>query len=449
MDRCKILFFCKNLEGGGAERSAVEVLSHVDRDRFDMKMLLGDLKGAYLSTIDRSLLLDEEFARLPFSVPPQVSSAIHRAASSSKVPIVSVPYRRVRRASEQVRARTFNRAHGLPQTYEGLRHSRHLLMSAPLRRLRAAIRNYRPDIVISTLMESGAAHAFAAKQESIRKQISFKWVAVEQNNTHDRARQYFPDPKVRQFWDTFTRVAYSEADRVVAVSEGVKQGLLEHYGCSSSKVVVVPNPVRQHDVESAAPIERTKPFFLAAGRLHPQKQFDHLITAFASIADTTDADLVIIGEGTERCRLETLISELKVESRVFLPGFADNIWSYMKSAVAFVLSSQYEGFPLVLIEAAAAGCPLVSYDCRYGPVEIIRHEDNGLLVSAGRTDELAQAMLRVARQPELAARFASNARETARLYNSARIAERYQDVFGELVGCAGGKARRGFNGSEL
>src|SRR5690606_13485427 len=139
---------------------------------------------------------------------------------------------------------------------------------------------------------SGAATAFIARLNGRRK-ARFKWVAVEQNNTFDRAAQYYPCLRMLEYWNQFTQLIYAEADAVIAVSQGVRRGLEEHYSCDGGKIAVVPNPVRYSGVAASEPIERDRPFVLAAGRLHPQKRFEHLITAFSMISSEVDVDLVI------------------------------------------------------------------------------------------------------------------------------------------------------------
>jgi len=120
---------------------------------------------------------------------------------------------------------------------------------------------------------------------------------------------------------------------------------------------------------------------LAVGRFTKVKGFDLLIKAFAGIAIAyADWDLVILGEGPERSDLEAQVEALGLGHRVKLPGRAGNMPDWYARADLFVMSSHFEGFPLVLVEAMAHGCPAVSFDCDTGPRDIIRDEMDGRLV---------------------------------------------------------------------
>ena len=122
------------------------------------------------------------------------------------------------------------------------------------------------------------------------------------------------------------------------------------------------------------------PVILAAGRLAPQKDYPTLLRAFAEVARSRPARLVILGQGVERERLLELAERLGVADRFDLPGFDVNPFRYMSRASVFVLSSRYEGFPNVLAQAMACGAPVVSTDCRSGPSEMLEGGRWGRLV---------------------------------------------------------------------
>lgn len=203
------------------------------------------------------------------------------------------------------------------------------------------------------------------------------------------------------------RWAYHRADRVVAVSRGVRRDLIATLGLPDEQVVVVGNPVVTPDlhVERAADpgdpwlVPGQPPVVLGVGRLVPAKDFATLLRAFARIADRTPARLVILGEGPERAALEGLATQLGLAGRVRLPGFVANPYAYMARASAFVLSSAYEGLPGALIEAMACGCPVASTACPSGPDEILAGGRYGPLVPVGDVAGLAASMLRLLEDP--------------------------------------------------
>jgi glycosyltransferase involved in cell wall biosynthesis len=155
--------------------------------------------------------------------------------------------------------------------------------------------------------------------------------------------------------------------------------------------------------------DRFSPFLLAVGRLHRLKGFDQLIEAFAQLQDT-NLHLIILGEGAERNNLEVLVKQLGLEKRVLLPGWVSNPLSAYRSARCYVLSSRHESWSMVLVEAMASGCPVVSFACDYGPNEIINHGISGLLVEPGDVDGLSQAIRLVLGDEDLRSRLREGGR---------------------------------------
>ena len=141
------------------------------------------------------------------------------------------------------------------------------------------------------------------------------------------------------------------------------------------------------------------PVIMGIGRLTEAKDFPTLLRAFAGIRAQQRVRLVILGEGSDRDKLETLVDRLGVKEDVLLPGFVTNPYPYLKRASAFVLSSQREGLPTVLIEAMALGVPCVATDCESGPSEILAGGRYGHLTPVGDVDALANAIARTLRQP--------------------------------------------------
>ena len=253
-----------------------------------------------------------------------------------------------------------------------------------LRALRGLIRERRPAVVVSFLTNVNIAAILAT--------VGLGVPVVVSERTHP------PCYPMGVKWEWLRRMTYPWAERVVMLTEeGVRW--LEK-AIPRARGVVIPNSVTY-------PLERNEPvisiaehvaggrsLLLAAGRLDDGKQFDRLLAAFAALADRHPGwDLVILGDGPERGRLEEAIGRSGLVDRVRLPGRAGNMGEWYERADLFVLSSRYEGFPNVLVEAMAYGCPVVSYDCDTGPRDIIRDGVDGLLVRpVGDVDALAGAL---------------------------------------------------------
>jgi glycosyltransferase involved in cell wall biosynthesis len=172
---------------------------------------------------------------------------------------------------------------------------------------------------------------------------------------------------------------------------------------------------------------------VAAGRLVPQKGFDLLIRAFAVAAAARPLSLVILGDGPERTALVELTRECGVEQRVLFPGFVGNPWSYFARSAAFVCSSRWEGFGNVIIEAMACGVPVVATDCDFGPREVIRQSQSGLLVPVEDVDSLSRSIASVLDDRDLARQLAEGARRRAQDFDVANMTRAYERLFRELT----------------
>jgi glycosyltransferase involved in cell wall biosynthesis len=153
----------------------------------------------------------------------------------------------------------------------------------------------------------------------------------------------------------------------------------------------------------------------------PQKDFSTLLKAFAHVQNKYPSRLLILGEGRERDKLQTLTSQLGIEEVVSFPGFAPNPYAFMSRASVFVLSSAWEGLPNALIEALACGCPVVSTNCPSGPQEILANGAFGTLVPVGDDKALAEAIIQTLEHPPNPDRLQARAAE----FDIQMIAEQY------------------------
>lgn len=430
----KILFYIKNASGGGAERCILELFRNFNRNNFEYKLLLGELDGEYLSSFDADDLIEERYA-LP---------APRLTLSSTKIDYFNAflsffTYLDFKLGKKIINKLIKNWVNEL-NTYFGISDDNisnsileKIIQSKRFWRLRNSLIRYQPDIVVTSLIESGSAVAYLAKKSIHQSCRNFIWVGVEHNNTYDRFFQYYPQANKFKFWNDFTKKIYNETDQIVAVSQGIKQGLIENYNMESHKINVIYNPVDVSSINSVVPLDCERPFILAAGRLHPQKGYDYLLRAYASIASSVNSDLIILGDGDEKNSLKSLAKELEIEESVYFLGFKNNFWSYLKSAECFVLSSRYEGFPLVLIEAMAAKCPVVAFDCKYGPSELIDNMDNGILVPFENIPELAKGIKMILNDQQLSSRLTENAFKKINKYNSKQTSEKYEKLFSSLL----------------
>jgi glycosyltransferase involved in cell wall biosynthesis len=132
--------------------------------------------------------------------------------------------------------------------------------------------------------------------------------------------------------------------------------------------------------------------------------------------------------------LKELVTDLGISNLVKFRGFTDRSMEVFASASAAVLSSSFEGFPLVLTEAMAVGTPFVAYDINYGPAEVIRNEVDGLLVPPGDVRALAHAIVRVLRDSRFAARLGERAREVVERFPAEIWTAEWTELFARLTG---------------
>jgi glycosyltransferase involved in cell wall biosynthesis len=194
---------------------------------------------------------------------------------------------------------------------------------------------------------------------------------------------------------------FPHAHGIVAVSEGAADDLARFAILDRSAITTIYNPV----VGGAAPPPLAKPLaptgwwsglhhkLLAVGALKHIKDYATLLNAFALLRQRLDARLLILGEGECRLALEAQARHLGIEASVFMPGFVKDLAPYYQQADLHVLSSTGEGLPTVIIEALAAGTPVVSTDCPSGPREILCDGHLGHLVPMGDIAALAAAMV--------------------------------------------------------
>lgn len=229
-------------------------------------------------------------------------------------------------------------------------------------------------------------------------------VIVAEHTTWSRS-ELLARPTVGWQIRTSMRYAFPMADGIVAVSQGAANDLARFAGIDRDAITVIYNPVVSRDNNNDKICCSCVGFYppaewwtgshrriLAVGNLKAIKDYSTLLAAFARLRQHVDARLLILGEGACRAMLETQIRQLGLEGLVFMPGFVVDPRPYYQHADLHVLSSTGEGFAMVIIEALAAGTPVVSTDCPSGPREILSDGKYGWLVPVGDPVALAIAM---------------------------------------------------------
>lgn len=192
----------------------------------------------------------------------------------------------------------------------------------------------------------------------------------------------------------------------------------------------IPNGIRLPGIAPAATRDKT---VIAVGRYMYQKGLDRLIDAWKIVGDALGQDhgwqLHLLGDGELRGALQQQIERLGCTSSVVLCGVVKDMPAVYRKASLIAMSSHYEGLPMALIEAQAYGIPAVSFDCQCGPREVIVDGQTGLLVKEGDVDALAQALLRLIRNPEERISMGTNAARQASRFDFETIMHQWDNLF--------------------
>jgi len=333
--RRRVLFLIPTLGGGGAERVIITLLRHLDRTKFSLVLIVVDMRDA-----------------------------VYRDDVPEDVELIDLKYSRVRYATPKIMR---------------------------------LIWQTRPDVVFSTLGHLNLALAMLRPLLPNRVRYIGREACIVSENL-----KAYTQPRL---WDWAYRRLYPRFDVVVCQSLYMRDDLVGHFAFPPGKAVVIHNPLDIERIrrlateasstrnERAASNSDTAPHLVAAGRLSHEKGFDLLIEALA-LCDGRRPRLTLLGEGPLRAALEQLAKHRGVADRVRFVGFQKNPYPFFVQADAFVLSSRYEGFPNVVLEALACGTPVIATPAPGGVAEIAELAGGVLLSSAVDAESLSVAIKR-------------------------------------------------------
>ncbi|MBI1312276.1 glycosyltransferase [bacterium] len=283
-----------------------------------------------------------------------------------------------------------------------------------VRELRRALRETNAEHIVSLTDRMNVVTLLACRSTKLRPVVSER-IDIRHHS-------------IGRLWSCLRRRTYPRAKAIVVQTAGIRDAVLPIAG--QAPVAVIPNcvwPPEENASQGQLELPGNRRWLASVGRFDRQKGFDLLLDAFDLIADQhPDWNLVLIGDGPLRSELESQIANRKLTERVLLPGWVEAPWHPLSQhADAYVLSSRYEGFPNALLEAMSAGLCPVAFDCPSGPGEIIRHETNGLLVSAGDVPSLAESLSRIMSDDNLRQRLADAAQTVRDQFSVERYFEQW------------------------
>jgi glycosyltransferase involved in cell wall biosynthesis len=316
----------------------------------------------------------------------------------------------------------------------GRRAMQHLAIFSQVRRLINVINEHRPDLIVSAWPRVHLTVALALRL--LPRARRPRWILTE----HNELQGYLGTGWRRKLKTLLIRLLVRNPDAYLAVSHKVASVSAPVYPDSEFRVIYNPAITKDLEARSQEPIDH--PWFqgqhcviLAVGRLETMKDFPTLLRAFRLVLNQLpQARLVILGEGTLRSQLESLVFELGLGEAVWMPGIEANPYKYMARATVFALSSASgEASPLVLSEAMYLGKPVVLTSFATAS-EFVESGVDGLLVEVGNPRALADGLLQVLHNPELQAQLGARARAKSMERFSAEWAvARYAAFFQEVL----------------
>lgn len=328
-----------------------------------------------------------------------------------------------------------------PRTYEPAEHVRVVEVGAPrthsaLLPMTRTLRAERPDLVYAVLPHLALICAAATRtMRSPRPRLA---VGI-QNNLGAELPQWSNGALLQRL----TPWVYRRADALVPVSAGLGDEAVDDFGAAREKVHVIPNAVAVDTILAGAAKPEPHPWLddpaittlIAIGRLAPQKNYPVLLAAFAQLAERhPQARLLILGEGPLRDDLQARIDQLGLTDRVELAGARPNPFGFLVRADVFVSSSDFEGFPMVHLEALTCGVPVVATDCDFGPAEILGTDERwGVLAPTGSASGFAAAVDRLLADPARLAQLRADGPGRADAFRLERVLPQFEQLFDTLL----------------
>ncbi len=363
----RILLFYPKLSIGGAERTLVNIINNLDNNKFELHVCLISKTGEFTSLLNSGTTIHELGSkRLLFSLFPLIKKII----------------------------------------------------------------TIKPDVIFSSLLHPNILCYFAAKLSFFKGRV-----VLRETNNHTAAGR-----KQNNLSYFLARIAYRGCNNIISLSEGVKDDLVNRYDIDPEKIVRIYNPVSIDSIrllmkDKSTSVDRINIDpnnfnIFSVGRLTKQKGYNFLIDAFiANDEFIKNQKLFILGSGPELQNLQRQIEIHSQNKNIFLPGSFKNPFKVIKDADLFVLSSIWEGFGHVIVEAMACGIPVLSTNCPSGPDEIITNMENGLLCKYNSAEELQDKMKYFYEHQEITKDLVKKASSSIKRFDEKIIINEYQKVF--------------------
>lgn len=370
MKKTKVLFFIYEMGAGGAARTMLNILNHIDKTKFDPILVTLNYDGSY----EKHLHSDVKFIKLDAKRLRSAIFPLAKVIRQEKVDIVFSTIPAYNTVAILARLLSFTKAKSIVREAAFLGGSTLENMS---------------------LIVYGLLYRIASKV-----------IALSNGVKANLIKRYKIKPKQIE-------VIYNPVD-IKSIQQRATQGKLadEHqFIFSENKKVII-----------------------TAGRLVAEKDQNTLLTAFAKINKEIDSHLVILGEGELESTLKARTKQLGIEKSVHFIGFLQNPYVYFQQADLFVLSSKNEGFGHVLVEALATGTPIVSTNCKPGAEEVLQHGEFGQICEVGNADDMADKIMNVLTLDEIERNLMiEKGLHRANEFDAPIIVKQYENIFTQVL----------------
>jgi len=353
----KICFAIDSLTGGGAERVISDLANSYARDGYSVSII------TFSDVEPNEYFLDKSITRIPLGL---------KVRSGNALAAITVNLKR-------------------------------------LWTLRSAIRNSSVSIVVSFMSRMNISVLIATRGLRLRT------IVCERNRASEVAGGYV--------WETLRRKTYLWADRLIVQTEWSREWF--HKNTGVRRISVIPNYVHWPILDSQPEVDLSflsnDQIILSVGRDSPQKGFERLLSIFSLVLKNNPAVKLVIVGPQSNSKLSKMAEEMGIGQSVVLPGRVGNMSDVYSLSTVFALSSHFEGFPNVLLEAMSFGLPAVSFDIETGPSEIIEHDHNGFLVNNGDNEQFSLFLSALLNDEMLYKRHAGSAVNVKTKYNKDQV----------------------------
>ncbi|GAB3808600.1 glycosyltransferase [Virgibacillus kimchii] len=292
-----------------------------------------------------------------------------------------------------------------------------------------AINKHKPDLLFSTIYQNNIMLLIA-------KLLSFKRTPTVIRESSNR----IASGSVTLINRLVIFILYNcFANKIIALSKGVEEVLAKDFRVKKSKIELIYNPIEVESIKRLSDekvtdlnkIDDNEKLVIAVGRLVEAKDYITLLKAFKIVTENIHSRLIILGKSPLENKLKSFSENLGMKEKVVFMGFKKNPYKYMKKADVFVLSSKWEGFGHVIVEAMAAGTPVISTDCNSGPREIIKDNEYGVLVPVGDIKKLSNKIIDFIGNQELMDYYSFKGSKRAQDFYASRIVKQYEKMIEE------------------